>query len=70
MKLFCIASLFLAATLAGCGIARQDVNEPLDAERIQAKSLVTDVVDLPGLPAAFEALKQPTTQCKVIVEPA
>ncbi|HEV8297453.1 MAG TPA: alcohol dehydrogenase catalytic domain-containing protein [Acidimicrobiales bacterium] len=37
--------------------------------RIDAGSLVTDRVDLEGFPAAFEALKHPTTQCKVLVLP-
>jgi (R,R)-butanediol dehydrogenase/meso-butanediol dehydrogenase/diacetyl reductase len=41
----------------------------LEAGRIDASPMVTDVVDLAGLPTAFEALKKPTTQCKVLVEP-
>ena len=31
--------------------------------------MVTDVVDLAGFSAAFEALKKPSTQCKVMLEP-
>jgi hypothetical protein len=31
--------------------------------------MITDLIDLPGLPAAFEALRTPSTQCKVIVRP-
>jgi hypothetical protein len=31
--------------------------------------MVTDVVDLAAFPSAFEALKKPTSQCKVILEP-
>jgi len=41
----------------------------LDAERIASRPMITDVVGLDALPAAFEALKQPTTQCKVLVTP-
>lgn len=41
----------------------------LAAPQIDVASLITDVVDLAGLPAAFEALRTPTHQCKVIVEP-
>jgi (R,R)-butanediol dehydrogenase/meso-butanediol dehydrogenase/diacetyl reductase len=41
----------------------------LDAERIASRPMITDVVDLDALPAAFEALKHPTTQCKVLVRP-
>jgi (R,R)-butanediol dehydrogenase/meso-butanediol dehydrogenase/diacetyl reductase len=54
------------------GYRKQDFGISLDmlrAERLTAGSMITDVVDLPGLPDAFEALKRPTTQCKVIVEP-
>jgi len=41
----------------------------LDAERIAAEGMVTDVVGLDGFCDAFEALKKPTTQCKVLLEP-
>ncbi|MGH0037579.1 MAG: alcohol dehydrogenase catalytic domain-containing protein [Myxococcota bacterium] len=41
----------------------------LDAERIHAESMVTDVVGLDAFADAFEALKKPTTQCKVMLEP-
>lgn len=41
----------------------------LPASQLDLASLITDVVDLDGLPAAFEALRTPTHQCKVIVEP-
>lgn len=37
--------------------------------RIDPLSLITDRVDLAGFPAAFEALKKPTTQSKVLVLP-
>jgi (R,R)-butanediol dehydrogenase/meso-butanediol dehydrogenase/diacetyl reductase len=51
---------------------RQDFELTLDmlaAERIRSTPMITDVVDLDGFADAFEALKQPTTQCKVILEP-
>jgi (R,R)-butanediol dehydrogenase/meso-butanediol dehydrogenase/diacetyl reductase len=41
----------------------------LEQGRIASDAMVTDVVDLARFPAAFEALKQPSTQCKVILEP-
>ena len=41
----------------------------LERGRIDPSPLLTDVVDLDGLPARFEALKHPTTECKVVVEP-
>ncbi|HVH17005.1 MAG TPA: alcohol dehydrogenase catalytic domain-containing protein [Myxococcota bacterium] len=41
----------------------------LDQRRISSHAMVTDVVDLAGFPAAFQALKTPSTQCKVILEP-
>ena len=51
---------------------RRDFELTLDwlgSQRLAAERFVTDVVDLDSLPAAFEALRRPTTQCKVIVEP-
>jgi (R,R)-butanediol dehydrogenase/meso-butanediol dehydrogenase/diacetyl reductase len=41
----------------------------LDAERITGEGMVTDVVSLDSFADAFEALKKPTTQCKVMLEP-
>jgi (R,R)-butanediol dehydrogenase/meso-butanediol dehydrogenase/diacetyl reductase len=41
----------------------------LRAGRIRPQPLITDVIDLDALPAAFEALRRPSTQCKVIVRP-
>jgi (R,R)-butanediol dehydrogenase/meso-butanediol dehydrogenase/diacetyl reductase len=41
----------------------------LDAERITAEGMVTDVVSLDDFSDAFEALKKPTHQCKVMLEP-
>jgi len=51
---------------------RQDFEltlELLDQKRIEGAEMVTDVVDLAGLPEAFEGLRTPSTQCKVLVEP-
>lgn len=41
----------------------------LDARRIASEEMVTDVVGFDRFSQAFEALKQPSTQCKVILEP-
>ena len=38
------------------------------ADRVDVAHMVTDVVTLEGLPAAFEALRHPTHQCKVMLE--
>jgi 2-desacetyl-2-hydroxyethyl bacteriochlorophyllide A dehydrogenase len=38
------------------------------SDRIDVAQMVTDVVDLDGLPSAFEALRKPTHQCKVMLE--
>jgi 2-desacetyl-2-hydroxyethyl bacteriochlorophyllide A dehydrogenase len=51
---------------------RQDyayVVDMLRQGRVDPRPFVTDHVDLDGFPAAFEALKTPTTQCKVLVHP-
>ncbi|MBV9694421.1 MAG: zinc-binding dehydrogenase [Alphaproteobacteria bacterium] len=40
----------------------------LALDRIDALAMITDIVDLDGLPVAFEALRKPTSQCKVMVE--
>lgn len=41
----------------------------LAAERIDPLPMITDRVSLDAMPAAFEALRKPSTECKVIVEP-
>ena len=41
----------------------------LEEGRIASEQMVTDVVGLDDFSPAFEALKQPTTQCKVMLEP-
>ena len=38
------------------------------SDRIDVSHMVTDVVDLNALPSAFEALRKPTHQCKVMLE--
>jgi len=41
----------------------------LDADALDATALVTDRIGLDDLPGRFEALKHPTTECKVLVQP-
>ena len=41
----------------------------LDAGRVDPRPMITDIVTLEQLPAAFEALRKPTTQIKVMVRP-
>ena len=38
------------------------------SDRIDVSAMVTDIVDLNGLPGAFEALRKPSHQCKVMLE--
>jgi 2-desacetyl-2-hydroxyethyl bacteriochlorophyllide A dehydrogenase len=38
------------------------------SDRIDVGHMVTDIVDLNGLPGAFEALRKPSHQCKVMLE--
>lgn len=47
----------------------EQVIAQLSWRTIDPTPLITDLVDLAGLPAAFEALRTPTQQCKLIVEP-
>jgi (R,R)-butanediol dehydrogenase/meso-butanediol dehydrogenase/diacetyl reductase len=42
----------------------------LDRGRIEGRPMITDVVGFEGFADAFEALKHPTTQCKVLLEPS
>ncbi len=54
------------------GYGRPDwrlVLDLLDAGRVDPKPMITDVVSLEQLPAAFEALRKPTSQIKVMVRP-
>jgi len=50
MKLFRLIALSLATTLASCGIARQDLNEPIDA------TIVNQLV--PGTTTAREVVER------------
>ena len=43
--------------------------DTLDAGAIEPRAMITDVVSLDELPAALEALRHPSTQCKVQVDP-
>lgn len=47
----------------------QRVLQLIDAGRIDPAPMVTDIVDLDGLPAAFEALRRPGGQIKLLVRP-
>ena len=38
------------------------------AGRVDASAMITDVVGLDEVPAAFEALRSPTHQCKVLID--
>ena len=38
------------------------------SDRVEVGHMLTDVVDLDGLPGAFEALRKPSHQCKVMLE--
>jgi (R,R)-butanediol dehydrogenase/meso-butanediol dehydrogenase/diacetyl reductase len=38
------------------------------SDRVDVGHMLTDAVDLDGLPAAFEALRKPSHQCKVMLE--
>ena len=43
--------------------------DTLDRGLVGPLAMITDVVTLGALPPVFEALKQRTTQCKVVVKP-
>ncbi|MEN3973944.1 alcohol dehydrogenase catalytic domain-containing protein [Emcibacter sp. SYSU 3D8] len=47
----------------------QFVVDMLAAGRIDVEGLVTDVLTFEQFPAAFEALRKPTSQCKILLEP-
>ena len=42
----------------------------LAAGRIDSSAMITDTVGFDQFSAAFEALKKPSTDCKVILEPS
>jgi len=39
------------------------------ADRIDAQAMVTDTVGFADFPAAFEGLRKPSHQCKVMLKP-
>jgi (R,R)-butanediol dehydrogenase/meso-butanediol dehydrogenase/diacetyl reductase len=54
------------------GYGRPDwrlVLDLLDAGRVDPRPMITDMVTLDDLPRAFEALRKPTSQIKVMVRP-
>jgi (R,R)-butanediol dehydrogenase/meso-butanediol dehydrogenase/diacetyl reductase len=53
------------------GYDKEDFEFTIDmmvAGRIDASTMVTDVVSLEEVPEIFEALRQPGSQCKVIID--
>lgn len=44
------------------------VIQMIASDRVDVSHMITDIVDLDGLPSAFEALRKPTRQCKVMLE--
>jgi (R,R)-butanediol dehydrogenase/meso-butanediol dehydrogenase/diacetyl reductase len=53
------------------GYSRQEFQltiDMLEKGRIRGEPMLTDNIGLSELPEAFEALKQPTSQCKVVIE--
>lgn len=47
----------------------EHVADTLDAGHVEPRAMITDTVPLDALPDAFEALRQRTHQCKVMVDP-
>ncbi len=47
----------------------QHAATPLDAGDVAPRSMITDTVSLEDMPPIFEALRERTTQCKVMVKP-
>ena len=45
------------------------VAEALSAGHVEPRLMVTDTVSMEQLPASFEALKQPSHHCKVMLDP-
>lgn len=43
--------------------------DTLDAGHVEPRAMITDRITLDEVPAAFEALRHRTTQCKVIIDP-
>ncbi|NQV56230.1 MAG: alcohol dehydrogenase catalytic domain-containing protein [Rhodospirillales bacterium] len=47
----------------------QHAVEPLDRGAVEPRMMITDTVSLTDMPPVFEALRERTTQCKVMVKP-
>lgn len=47
----------------------EHVARTLDAGHVEPRSMITDTVSLQQLPDTFEALRQRTSQCKVMIDP-
>jgi len=47
----------------------QTVADVLDAGHVEPRAMITDTVGYAELPEAFEALRRPTQQCKLMVDP-
>ncbi|TLX70627.1 alcohol dehydrogenase [Pseudomonas nicosulfuronedens] len=47
----------------------EHVARTLDAGHLEPRAMVTDTVGLQALPATFEALRERTAQCKVLLDP-
>ena len=47
----------------------ETVADVLDSGRVDPRVMITDTIGYSQLPEAFEALRKPTTQCKVMVDP-
>jgi (R,R)-butanediol dehydrogenase/meso-butanediol dehydrogenase/diacetyl reductase len=43
--------------------------DTLDAGSVEPRAMITDRVSLTETPAMFEALRQRSTQCKVLIDP-
>jgi hypothetical protein len=58
-----------AAVMQGKGqpLAVEEPAEP--TPRVVLEPLITDTIGPDELPERFEALKRPTTECKVLIEP-
>jgi (R,R)-butanediol dehydrogenase/meso-butanediol dehydrogenase/diacetyl reductase len=47
----------------------QFVVDMLAADRIKVDGMITDIVPFSAFPTAFEALRRPTSQCKILLNP-
>jgi (R,R)-butanediol dehydrogenase/meso-butanediol dehydrogenase/diacetyl reductase len=69
MPLYCIfKEVSINFALAYSRADFEETMEALAGAKINADALVTDVIALDQVPAAFEALRKPTTQAKVLIE--